>query len=275
MTFEAALAILSSSTLSFTKAMDFNDVFEMDAIHNYTSIVNDIGMMVSLFETDHGTLSLAIDRSYGVLSLTRNPVNNLMWSHYADEHRGVVLGFDVEEAGFCCENKNVVPANLGDIIYTKTVPNRLGNNSTFKRLSYYRSVTSSSQESYDFFKYAYLFKGIDWAYEEEIRVVKKIDRHFFDEDNDERNYYNNSNGNWRVLKLTDDKCLNLCKFPPSALKEIYFGHKVMSTKNIESIMYLIHDEVIVKSSSKRRHSYELEIQNMFEQETKPKKYSKI
>lgn len=32
-------------------------------------------------------------RSVGVLSLTQNPLNSLMWSHYADEHRGLCIGF--------------------------------------------------------------------------------------------------------------------------------------------------------------------------------------
>lgn len=32
-------------------------------------------------------------RSVGVLSLTQNPLNALMWSHYADDHRGICIGF--------------------------------------------------------------------------------------------------------------------------------------------------------------------------------------
>ena len=31
---------------------------------------------------------------YGIISLTEDPHNLLMWSHYAGEHRGVVVGYD-------------------------------------------------------------------------------------------------------------------------------------------------------------------------------------
>jgi len=37
-------------------------------------------------------------RSVGVLSLTQDPLNALMWSHYADEHRGICIGFRLSPA---------------------------------------------------------------------------------------------------------------------------------------------------------------------------------
>jgi Protein of unknown function (DUF2971) len=36
----------------------------------------------------------AIDNAVGVLSLTEKPDHPLMWSHYANNHSGLVLGFD-------------------------------------------------------------------------------------------------------------------------------------------------------------------------------------
>src|SRR6266849_2373668 len=35
-----------------------------------------------------------LDQMVGILSLTETPDNLLMWSHYADQHRGIVLEFD-------------------------------------------------------------------------------------------------------------------------------------------------------------------------------------
>src|ERR1035437_8762048 len=35
-----------------------------------------------------------IDKTFGIISLTPKPLNYLMWSHYADSHRGFCIGFD-------------------------------------------------------------------------------------------------------------------------------------------------------------------------------------
>jgi len=35
----------------------------------------------------------------GILSLSKNPVEPLMWSHYADGHKGICIGFDSEKIG--------------------------------------------------------------------------------------------------------------------------------------------------------------------------------
>ena len=41
-----------------------------------------------------------MNNRFGVLSLTRNPTNLLMWSHYANEHKGVVIGIDTSNVIF-------------------------------------------------------------------------------------------------------------------------------------------------------------------------------
>ena len=59
---------------------------------------------------------------YGVLSLTRNPLNALMWAHYGDQHAGVVIGINMEVAGFNKIETNLIPATYGDLIYTSSKP---------------------------------------------------------------------------------------------------------------------------------------------------------
>ena len=36
-------------------------------------------------------------KDYGIISLTTNNDNLLMRSHYADEHKGIVIGFYIDE----------------------------------------------------------------------------------------------------------------------------------------------------------------------------------
>lgn len=49
--------------------------------------------------------------SFGILSLTEDPVNMLMWSHYGDQHKGIVLGIEIDEEESCkqVEYKNEFP----------------------------------------------------------------------------------------------------------------------------------------------------------------------
>lgn len=39
-------------------------------------------------------------QKFGVTCFTENPTDILMWSHYADNHRGVCLSFDFDEEAF-------------------------------------------------------------------------------------------------------------------------------------------------------------------------------
>lgn len=261
--FEDALKIIESASISFTKANQFNDPFEMQAISNYSYIIDDSDPSVSLLETAPSKLKTGVNMSYGVLSLTRAPLNNLMWSHYGDEHRGVVLGFDVNEAGFCNKETNVIPANFGDIIYTKTFPTHLKNESNSQRFDKLRSTASYSQHSFDFFKYAYLFKGIDWAYEEEVRVVKNVGFHLYDTEDNSKNYYTNSNGKWQHMKISEHKDLNLFSFPLSSIKELYLGSNVHKINEIKSLLEMLPKDIKVKGCALNSKSYDIVALNYF------------
>ena len=57
-----------------------------------------------------------------ILSLTRTPLNALMWAHYGEEHKGFVIGYDVDDQFFKCKTNNLIPIQQGNVIYTKTKP---------------------------------------------------------------------------------------------------------------------------------------------------------
>lgn len=52
-------------------------------------------------------------KEYGVFSLSANNTDWLMWSYYADGHKGIAIGFNTDDS-----NETYFP-----IIYTKTLPN--------------------------------------------------------------------------------------------------------------------------------------------------------
>jgi hypothetical protein len=64
------------------------------------------------------------DNNFGVLSLTRNPSNLLMWAHYADQHKGVVVGIDVSNPIFF-ENGVIINPEQGNVIYSSIKPRGL------------------------------------------------------------------------------------------------------------------------------------------------------
>ena len=69
---------IKNQTLKFTSPANLNDPFETSA-HKYSEDENGWEILVS---SDIGVIN-----NYGILSLTRNPSNSLMWSHYANGER--------------------------------------------------------------------------------------------------------------------------------------------------------------------------------------------
>ncbi|MEO9959655.1 MAG: DUF2971 domain-containing protein [Alphaproteobacteria bacterium] len=90
--------------------------------------------------------------SIGIFSLTKVPDNILMWSHYADSHRGFCLKFkDDPDEWFI--------GRAQEVIYAKEFP-------------IVNPITDSETDRFD---KEILTKAKDWEYEEEWRVVDPFD----------------------------------------------------------------------------------------------------
>lgn len=114
---------------------------------------------------------------YGIISLTENPYSLLMWAHYADEHRGMVIELSCDEATFNYHDK-----------YTKTcgvsqkIPNRVIYSSRRPGYELHDDVIYDYYEDKFFTHYA-LIKGDDWMYEKEHRYIlreSELDAVIFD-----------------------------------------------------------------------------------------------
>ncbi|WP_168798636.1 DUF2971 domain-containing protein [Herbaspirillum sp. ST 5-3] len=86
-----------------------------------------------------------IDEKYRVYCLTPKDDDLLMWSHYADSHRGICLQFDTHPYPIC---------SAFEVSYNDTLP-----------------VSHISESSEDFGFKALLVKAIAWKYENEFRVI--------------------------------------------------------------------------------------------------------
>ena len=89
----------------------------------------------------------------GVLSLSRTEDNLLMWSHYADEGKGIVIGFDDEHSFFKQQNSSGISTRPIPVVYTNK-----------------RSKIVPDDDVY--YEKLLCEKPRDWAYEEEERLFR-------------------------------------------------------------------------------------------------------
>lgn len=164
MTLKTARKILLGLNIQFSSADTFNDPFETFAgAHpgEKKSIWGDCFRRMDI----HG--------GYRIICLTRDPLSPLMWAHYADSHKGVVLGIDCKIAGFLDKEKCVLPAQYGSVIYTRTKPNFEYDRSANR--DYFGSLNNRYDSDYlDALQRNFLYKSSEWYYEEEVRVVKSV-----------------------------------------------------------------------------------------------------
>lgn len=89
--------------------------------------------------------------NFGVLSLSRTESNLLMWSHYAEEGKGIVLGFDEDHIFFRQRNREGNPTRPIPVVYSG------------KR----RRIVPGEERYYE---KLLCEKPLHWAYEEEERL---------------------------------------------------------------------------------------------------------
>ena len=164
--FEAALTILKTKSLGFSHLEDFNDPFECTGFGFYDL---DVPTSVAI-----GAFSNQFSRKYVILSLTRTALNPLMWSHYGDSYKGVVIGIDTCKAGFEDGDQFIIPSTKGELRYLKTAPKQANVASVEKLMSVGNSNILNWDNEEVLIKHGLLYKMQEWAYEEEVRIVKNI-----------------------------------------------------------------------------------------------------
>ncbi|QOR38096.1 DUF2971 domain-containing protein [Billgrantia diversa] len=212
MSFGAARKVIDTLSLGFSCLEDLNDPFECTA---FGFIDSDVSAISAKIATD--ACKNHFSRKYGVLSLTRQPLNALMWSHYGDSHQGVVLGFDCDAAGFSDPQSNVIPSQYGKMIYSATKPHKDRALISEHELMDIGGSLRFDSNAFNLMKRAFLYKSLEWAYEEEVRVVKYIGNIPFG--------YHAGGGRyseWNKMTVLG-RPLYCFDVPESSLKEIYLG----------------------------------------------------
>lgn len=195
-------ASLENKTLRFKNPKFFNDPFDCEISYASSNTKAEDQWFIE-------AKLLRYTSQVGALCLTRNKSNLLMWAHYADEHKGGVLGIDTELANLDSSEQNIIPATEGSVIYTSLRPSSAGHD----------MPTQISEFTKEFREKLFLHKSIHWAYEEEVRIVRKFLS------------YRDDTYDCSAKEQEHEDII----IPKEAIKEIYFGSKFTESTPFEII----------------------------------------
>ena len=180
-----SLKVLREGKIKFTKPSEFNDPFDCKPEHDpleYSKFLSQskgllrkVGDAMGLsparrLENKYRMLkkiehSIKDDRfsngltdNVGILSLSRDPLNLLMWSHYANSHTGFVVEFSIPQI------VSITSDETEHLIQDYLFPLEVEYSAEMPIINPFddRELNAKKQ---------FLIKGIDWAYEKEERVI--------------------------------------------------------------------------------------------------------
>jgi len=112
-----------------------------------------------------------IENSFGILSLTSNNNNYLMWSHYADSHNGICLGFDTKLLFKSIFRDDLESANN---FVSDLKQYYISDKGGIKKVIYQKELPKFSlqEELLSFIQKTLYTKSHIWKYENEYRLLK-------------------------------------------------------------------------------------------------------
>ena len=233
--------ILENSSIRFTQYFNQNDPYECSFAllplerEKEQAIEDD-------YAAEKAELEVQFRKRYfqfGMLCLTKNPKNILMWSHYADNHRGMVLGFDTNHTFF---NSEEVIRDFHNQLEDKIPIQGFG---TVKAIEY---LKSRKQVAYgdEYSLYDILFtKSHHWEYEKEYRILKNI--------------FNVT----PAREFDSGEKIYLLEFPKECLKEVIFGLNVdeslkTKVKRISKSEY--YSDIILQQAKLKHLDFGIELE---------------
>jgi len=185
---DGARAIIRDGTVKFSSPFEFNDPFDCSPRFNSNSAIEFVRRRPDIIKGAAKISNMSPAKriqkkeqmirrlgrkvsgedfwreavgNLGVFCLSRNPLNLLMWSHYADKHRGVVIEFNIP----VLKDGGAAPASIDmiNLLVPLTV--------TYLRERPEVDFRDTSRINVE---KEFLTKGIDWEYEQEERVIDHI-----------------------------------------------------------------------------------------------------
>jgi len=154
--------------------------------------------------------------NYGILSLSENPDHPLMWSHYADSHKGICIEFDTSSHYF---------SYAYQVYYEQHFPTVCVD-------------TESPRNDDKIAHIAILTKASFWSYEQEWRIVFPLQT---EEEKSSQIKTVDSSIAKELIGLHNGGSIAY-KFPPQAITAIIFGAQI-STENKKSITKIVKEHL--------------------------------
>jgi hypothetical protein len=210
------LDVLENSEIRFSQAAALNDPFETMPCFSlvrkhlkqlmaqrYFKCTDDSlpSYVQPLIDSVIADIPKQFSEHFCILSLSKKRNNLLMWSHYADSHRGFVIGFDSGSPFFLHGSGKAVDG-LREVTYSnnrEVVPGK-----GFHSID--RELMNKANQMFFF------TKSSDWGYEEELRILA------------------HPNAADKTTRGNDGFDICLFRFPPECMREVIFGYRIPASK---------------------------------------------
>jgi hypothetical protein len=126
----------------------------MAAVPTHKAELLETKRMAGVSEGQWEKFQQAFGGSFGIFSLTQDPTHVLMWSHYASEHRGIVVEFDENNRWF--DRKFAHNDQFRHLVRVTYVDNQRPR--TWKQVNSTLPYTKMAQ----------------WRYEQEWRIIRPL-----------------------------------------------------------------------------------------------------
>ena len=209
---ETAQKILENALIGFSRPSFFNDPFDKPVA---TPVPYDNPIDGKFSGIRAQIKSQIWEKNTAILSLTRSPTNPLMWAHYSDRHRGAVLEINTHDAGFTDIKSNMIPAQFGSVIYSRSRPPG-PYYSTFNESVEVGGTHHFVPDHYEKWQRLFLTKPLEWAYEEEVRIAKCL------KGLESQGSSSNESGDC-IIEEFDDRPLHCFGFPRNAITKVFIG----------------------------------------------------
>ena len=279
--FETAKIILSDLTIRFSKPCCFNDIYDCEAPYKVTNFSeNDFlalydNVLSSCDDVVKSKLKIGynkmrngeysdeemrhvakiiidkcrnnINETQRVLCLSKNKYSILMWSHYAQNHTGVVIGFD--------KNYKFIK-NTCEIQYSENPQNIEGR--------ILKDLCTNNDKVKNEYVALFLTKYIDWQYENEVRCFFSTELLYRYFSNLKMPIIESKYNNCTKQLKNNEKFIDL-PIAKECIKSIYLGVEmnILARDEIIALAKMINNSIKIFQAKKASDSYKLYFEELF------------
>jgi len=228
--------ILQKEAAEFRKTRHFDELSVEDRVRAEASLSDAVKQKVEEHSSNPGkvedvllaSMNRRLSEAIGILCLSERPDSVLMWSHYADQHSGLAVGFDTDTDFFA--KRHHEPPQIGElrkVTYSATRPT---------------VVVPYTDESPDVD--IFFTKNCEWTYEREWRMLRFL----------------------KDAHSQPKPAIYLFPIPPKSIREVIFGSRApeLEDESLKPTLQIIQtnpvlQDIRIRKAHLSRDRYVLDI----------------